>query len=79
MPTNSPESELLREAWSTLVSGSDFLTRLHEGSIGGWSADMDPAHDNWEKCGCEVAVLVREMKAIELKLYGELERRGVFE
>ena len=35
-------------------------------------------HDEWEACGCEVATTVRNMKSVEVKLYRELESRGVF-
>ena len=37
-----------------------------------------PGHDEWESCNCEMAGTVRDMKAVERKLYVELERRGVF-
>jgi hypothetical protein len=37
-----------------------------------------PGHDEWERCDCEVAGTVRDMKLVERKLYAELERCAAF-
>lgn len=76
MATESNDTELLREAWAALSSASDELIRFHEDKMP--VVDGQPGHDEWETCGCEVAVTVRDMKLVESKLYSELERRGVF-
>lgn len=70
------DTELLREAWAALSSACDELIRFHNESMP--VVVGEPGHDEWEKCGCEVAVTVRDMKVVEQKLYAELESRGVF-
>ena len=52
------------------------LIRFHNESIP--FVVGQPGHDEWERCGCEVAVTVREMMVVEQKLYAEMEGRGVF-
>jgi hypothetical protein len=76
MPRETNDTELLREAWAALSSACDELIRFHNESMPVVAAQ--PGHDEWETCGCEVAVTVRNMKSVEKKLYVELEGRGVF-
>jgi hypothetical protein len=76
MPPETNDTELLREAWAALSSASDELIRFHKASMPVVAGQ--PGHDEWERCGCEVATTVRDMKIVEQKLYVELEGRGVF-
>ena len=70
------DTELLREAGAAMDSASDELIRFHSKSMPVISGQA--GHDEWESCGCEVAVTVRDMKSVEQKLYHELENRGIF-
>ncbi|MBI3860576.1 MAG: hypothetical protein HY290_01625 [Planctomycetia bacterium] len=70
------DTELLREAWAAMDSAIVELIRFHKENMPVFPGQ--PGHDEWERCGCEVATTVRDMKAVERKLYLELEQRGVF-
>ena len=70
------DAEVLREAWAAMNSASEELIRFHNEGMPVIAGQ--PGHDEWERCGCEVAVTVRDMKVVEQKLYRELESRGVF-
>jgi hypothetical protein len=70
------DTELLREAWAALDSAVVEFIRFHKDNMPVFPGQ--PGHDEWEVCGCEVAGTLRDMKAVERKLYSELERRGVF-
>ena len=70
------DTELLREAWAVLDTAVAEFIRFHKDDMPVFPGQ--PGHDEWESCGCEVANTVREMKAVERKLYLELEGRGVF-
>jgi hypothetical protein len=76
MPALSQDTDLLREAWAVLSSASGELIRFHKEGMPVFPDK--PGHDEWEACGCEVAVTIRELARVERKLYTELERRGVF-
>jgi hypothetical protein len=76
MPAETNDTELLREAWAALSSASEELIRFH--SEGMPTIEGQAGHDEWERCDCEVATTVRNMKVVEQKLYVELESRGVF-
>ncbi len=77
MPPETNDTELLREAWAAINSACGELIRFHGESMP--VVEGIPGHDEWERCGCEVAVTVRDMKIVEQKLYAELAGRGVFE
>ena len=70
------DTELLREAWAALDNAVTEFSRFHLDNMPVFPGQ--PGHDEWESCPCEFAVNVRDMKAVERKLYLELERRGVF-
>jgi hypothetical protein len=76
MSADSNDTELLREAWAALSAASEELIHFHSEKMP--VVEGQAGHDEWERCDCEVAVTVRDMKVVEQKLYGELERRGVF-
>ena len=77
MPMTTNDTELLREAWAAINSACDELIHFHGERMPVVAGQ--PGHDEWERCGCEVAATVRDMKAVERKLYAELEARGIFE
>ena len=76
MATEANDTELLRESWATLDSALLVLIPFHKDNMPVFPGQ--PGHDEWESCPCEIANKLREMKAVERKLYLELERRGVF-
>jgi hypothetical protein len=76
MPDEPNDTDLLREAWAALDSALAELIGFHKDNMPVFPGQ--PGHDEWEVCGCEVAGTVRNMKAVERKLYLELERRGEF-
>jgi hypothetical protein len=76
MPAEANDTELLREAWAAMSSASEELIQFHKDNMPVFPGQ--PGHDEWESCTCKVAETVREMSAVEQKLYLELERRGVF-
>ncbi len=76
MATAASDTELLREAWSALDTAVEELVRFHKDNMVVFPGQ--PGHDEWERCECDVAGTIRNVKQVERKLYTELETRGAF-
>jgi|GEM_PF-6477511 len=76
MDAKPNDTELLREAWSALDSAVEELVFCHKENMPVFPGQ--PGHDEWERCECEMAGKIRNVKQVERKLYAELEGRGAF-
>lgn len=76
MAKETNDTELLREAWAALDTAVETLILFHKENMPVFPGQ--PGHDEWERCDCETAGTIRNVKQIERRLYSELEGRGAF-